>query len=126
MKRRTADATHCVHAGEDRHGRLEPLTTPITQTSVFIIPGLDELRRYAEGDRDFYLYSRYGNPTVKAEEDKIAALEGAEAAVLTASGMSAEMIAALAACRAGDEIVSMLDRSEEHTSEPQTLQHHLC
>jgi len=109
MKRRSADATHCVHAGEDRHGRLEPLTTPITQTSVFIIPGLDELRRYAEGDRDFYLYSRYGNPTVKAVEDKIAALEGAEAAVLTASGMSAEMIAALAACRAGDEIVSMLD-----------------
>ena len=109
MKRRTADATHCVHAGEDRHGRLEPLTTPITQTSVFIIPGLDELRRYAEGDRDFYLYSRYGNPTVKAVEDKIAALEGAETAVLTASGMSAETIAALAACRAGDEIVSMLD-----------------
>jgi len=109
MKRRTADATHCVHAGEDRHGRLEPLTTPITQTSVFIIPGLDELRRYAEGDRNFYLYSRYGNPTVKAVEDKIAALEGAETAVLTASGMSAEMIAALAACRAGDEIVSMLD-----------------
>ena len=109
MKRRSADATHCVHAGEDRHGRLEPLTTPITQTSVFIIPGLDELRRYAEGDRDFYLYSRYGNPTVKAVEDKIAALEGAEAAVLAASGMSAETIAALAACRAGDEIVSMLD-----------------
>ena len=109
MKRRSADATHCVHAGEDRHGRLEPLTTPITQTSVFIIPGLDELRRYAEGDRNFYLYSRYGNPTVKAVEDKIAALEGAETAVLTASGMSAEMIATLAACRAGDEIVSMLD-----------------
>ncbi|HWS97474.1 MAG TPA: aminotransferase class I/II-fold pyridoxal phosphate-dependent enzyme [Candidatus Methylomirabilis sp.] len=109
MKRRSADATHCVHAGEDRHGRLEPLTTPITQTSVFIIPGLDELRRYAEGDRNFYLYSRYGNPTVKAVEDKIAALEGAEAAVLAASGMSAETIAALAACRAGDEIVSMLD-----------------
>ena len=110
MKRRSsADATRCVHAGEDRHGRLEPLTTPITQTSVFVLPGLDQLRRYAEGDRGFYLYSRYGNPTVAAVEDKIASLEGAEAAVLTASGMSAEMIAALAACQAGDEIVSMLD-----------------
>src|SRR5208283_1736635 len=104
-----ADATRCVHAGEDRHGQAAALTTPIAQTSVFIIPGLDELRRYAEGDRDFYLYSRYGNPTVKAAEDKIAALEGAEAAVLTSSGMSAELIAALAACEAGDEIVSMLD-----------------
>ncbi len=109
MKRRTSDATHCVHAGEDRHGEAGPLTTPVVQTSVFIIPGLDELRRYAEGDRDFYLYSRYGNPTVKATEDKIAALEGAEAAVLTASGMSAEMIAALTVCQAGDEILSMLD-----------------
>jgi cystathionine beta-lyase/cystathionine gamma-synthase len=109
MKRRIADATRCVHAGEDRHGQSAPLTTPIAQTSVFVIPGLHELRRYAEGDRDFYLYSRYGNPTVKAVEDKIAALEGAEAAVLTASGMSATFIAALAACQAGDEIVSMLD-----------------
>ncbi len=109
MKRRTSDATRCVHAGEDRHGKPGPLTTPIAQTSVFVIPGLDELRRYAEGDRDFYLYSRYGNPTVNAAEEKIAALEGAEAAVLTASGMSAEMIAALAACQAGDEILSMLD-----------------
>lgn len=109
MKRRSADATRCVHSGEDRHGKPGPLTTPVAQTSVFIIPGLDELRRYAEGDRDFYLYSRYGNPTVAAAEEKIAALEGAEAAVLTASGMSAEMIAALAACQASDEIVSMLD-----------------
>jgi len=109
MKRRSSDATRCVHAGEDRHGRLEALTTPISQTSVFVLPGLRELRQYAEGNRDFYLYARYGNPTVKAVEDKVAELEGAEAAVVTSSGMSAEMIAALMACRAGDEIVSMLD-----------------
>jgi len=107
--KRLADATRCVHAGEDRHGQPGPLTTPIAQTSVFVIPSLDELRRYAQGDRDFYLYSRYGNPTVKAAEDKVAALEGADAAVLAASGMSATLIAALAACKAGDEIVSMLD-----------------
>ena len=109
MKRRPADATRCVHAGEDRHGQSGPLTTPIVQTAVFVIPGLDELRRYAAGDRDLYLYSRYGNPTVTAAEDKIAALEGADAAVLTASGMAATLIAALATCQAGDEIVSMLD-----------------
>jgi cystathionine beta-lyase/cystathionine gamma-synthase len=109
MKRRAADATRCVHSGEDRHGQAAPLTTPITQTSVFVVPGLDELRRYAEGDRDLYLYARYGTPTVKAAEDKIADLEGADAAVLTASGMSAELIAALVTCQAGGEIVSMLD-----------------
>jgi cystathionine beta-lyase/cystathionine gamma-synthase len=109
MKRRPADATRCVHAGEDRHGQSAPLTTPIAQASVFVIPSLDELRRYAEGDRDLYLYSRYGNPTITAAEDKIAALEGADAAVITSSGMSATLIAALATCQAGDEIVSMLD-----------------
>jgi cystathionine beta-lyase/cystathionine gamma-synthase len=109
MKRRSSDPTRCVHAGEDRHGKAAPLTTPVTQTSVFIVPDLNALRRYAEGDRDLYLYSRYGTPTGRAVEEKIAALEGAEDAVLTASGMSAEMIAALVACQAGDEILSMLD-----------------
>jgi cystathionine beta-lyase/cystathionine gamma-synthase len=109
MTRRSADATIVVHAGEDRHGESAPLTTPITQTSVFVVPGLAELRRYAKGDRDIYLYSRYGTPTVKAAEDKIAALEGAEATVITSSGMAAILVAALATCQSGDEIVSMLD-----------------
>jgi len=104
-----ADATRCVHAGEERHGQAAPLTTPITQTSVFVVPDVEGLRRYAEGDRELYLYSRYGNPTVSVAEEKIAALEGAEAAVLTSSGMAAETIAALLTCRAGDEIASMLD-----------------
>jgi len=110
MKRKaSADATRCVHSGEDRHGQAAPLTTPIAQTAVFVLPDVKALRRYAEGDRDFYLYSRYGNPTVAAAEEKIAALEGAEAAVATSSGMAAELVAALITCQAGDEIVSMLD-----------------
>ena len=104
-----ADATRCIHSGEDRHGQAAPLTTPIVQASVFTIPGVEGLRRYAAGDSRMYLYSRYGNPTVTAVEEKIAALEGAEAAVATSSGMGAELIAVLAACQAGDEIVSMLD-----------------
>jgi len=109
QKDRRADATLCVHSGEERHGQAAPLTTPITQTSVFVLPDMEGLRRYAEGDRDLYLYSRYGNPTVAAVEEKIAELEGAEAAVATSSGMAAETIAALLTCQAGDEIVSMLD-----------------
>jgi cystathionine beta-lyase/cystathionine gamma-synthase len=104
-----ADASRCVHSGEDRHGQTAPITTPIEQTSVFVLPGVEALRRYATGDRDFYLYSRYGNPTITAAEEKIAALEHAEAGLVTSSGMSAELVAVLAACRAGDEIVSMLD-----------------
>ena len=104
-----ADATRCIHSGEDRHGQSAPLTTPIVQTSVFTLPNVEGLRRYAKGNSGEYLYTRYGNPTVTAVEEKMAALEGAEAALATSSGMAAEMVAVLAACQAGDEIVSMLD-----------------
>lgn len=104
-----ADATSCVHAGEERHGRNVPLATEIVQTSVFAMRDVEELRRYAAGTSSAYLYTRYANPTVAAAERKIAALEGAESCVITASGMAAEMIAVLAVCRAGDEILSSLD-----------------
>src|SRR5512141_837157 len=72
-----SDSTSCVHAGEDRHGRNAPLTTEITQTSVFALKDVEQLRKYAAGDRSMFLYGRYGLPTVKAAEAKIAALEGA-------------------------------------------------
>jgi cystathionine beta-lyase/cystathionine gamma-synthase len=110
MKRAAlSDSTRCVHSGEDRHGRNAPLTTEITQTSVFALKDTEQLRKYADGDRSMFLYGRYGLPTVKAAEAKIAALEGAEDCVLTSSGMAAEMAIALSVCKAGDEIVSMLD-----------------
>ena len=104
-----SDSTRCIHAGEERHGQTAPLTTPIEQTAVYVLPNVEALRQYAKDSRGKYLYTRYGNPTVTAAEEKIAALEGSEAAVATSSGMAAEMIAVLAACQAGDEIVSMFD-----------------
>ncbi len=73
------------------------------------MPEVAELRRFAEGKSDAYMYTRYGNPTTTAAEQKVAALEGAEACVVTASGMAAELAAFLVLCEAGDEIVSMLD-----------------
>lgn len=103
------DATHCVHAGEDRHGRKTSLATEIAQTSVFVLPKLDDLRRISSGKEKGYVYTRYANPTIAAAEKKIAALEGGECCVVTASGMAAEMITILTCCRAGDEIVSMMD-----------------
>ncbi len=109
MKNHRADATHCVHAGEERHGRAGSLTTDIAQASVFVLPGIDELRRIAEGKSSAYMYTRYANPTTRAAEEKIAALEGGEDCLVTASGMAAEFAAVLAVCKAGDEIVSMLD-----------------
>jgi cystathionine beta-lyase/cystathionine gamma-synthase len=103
------DGTLCVHGGEDRHGRAVSLTTDISQTSVFVLPNVAEMRRYNEGDSQAFLYSRYGNPTVKVAEQKIAQLEGAESCVATASGMAAILATVLSTCKAGDEILSMLD-----------------
>ena len=98
-----------MHAGEDRHGRAGSLTTDIAQTSVFVMPGVAEMRRYAEGDSKAFLYSRYGNPTVQVVEKKLAELEGAESCVATSSGMAAILSLILSTCKAGDEILSMLD-----------------
>ena len=103
------DSTLCVHAGEDRHGRNTPITTEIAQASVFVLRDTAELEKQSRGKSNAYIYTRYANPTVAVAEEKIAALEGGEAAVVTASGMAAEMATVLAVCRAGDEIVSMLD-----------------
>jgi len=86
-----------------------PLTTEIQQTAVFALRNTDQLRRYAAGDPDVFLYTRYGNPTLRAAEEKIAALESGEDCILTASGLAAELAVALTLCKAGDEIVSMLD-----------------
>jgi methionine-gamma-lyase len=109
-KRHTAsDATLSVHAGEDRHGRNAPLTTEIQQTAVFALQNVEQLRRYAAGDPEVFLYTRYGNPTLRAAEEKIAALEQGEDCILTASGLAAELVVALTVCKSGDEIVSMLD-----------------
>jgi cystathionine beta-lyase/cystathionine gamma-synthase len=108
-KRARQDSTVCVHGGEERHGRNTSLTTEIVQTSVFAVKDTAELEKFAAGKSDAFLYTRYANPTVVAAEKKLAALEGGEACVVTASGMAAELCIALAVCQAGDEIVSMLD-----------------
>ncbi|MBA2731340.1 MAG: aminotransferase class I/II-fold pyridoxal phosphate-dependent enzyme, partial [Acidobacteria bacterium] len=62
---------------------------------------------YARGElREAYFYSRYANPTVAEVERKIAALEGAESAVVVSSGSAATFCALAALCEAGDEIIA--------------------
>jgi cystathionine beta-lyase/cystathionine gamma-synthase len=104
-----SDATKCVHAGEDRHGKAAPITTEIAQTSVFVLPSVEELRKINEGTSAAFMYTRYSNPTTESAEQKIAALEGADGCVVTSSGQAATLATILALCKAGDEIVSMLD-----------------
>jgi cystathionine beta-lyase/cystathionine gamma-synthase len=64
------------------------------------------MKRWAEGKSPAYIYTRYGNPTLAIAEAKIAALEGAEAAIVTASGSAAISSALLALLRAGDELIA--------------------
>jgi len=83
------DSTRAVHGGERERPESSALTTPIYQTSTFWFEDSEILRAYQEGRSDREEYGRYGNPTWKAVERKLCALEGAEAAVLFASGMCA-------------------------------------
>ena len=100
-------ATCAIHAGEPlRHGVDAPVAPPIVRSSTFTFSSSDEMKRWAEGKSKAYIYTRYANPTLAIAERKIAALEGAETAVVTASGMAAISHALLSVLRNGDELIS--------------------
>src|SRR6202158_2329147 len=99
--------TQSVHAGEPNpHGVGAPVGPNICRTSTFTFSSTREMKRWAEGKSKAYIYTRYGNPTLAVAQEKIAALERAEAAVVTASGMAAISCALLSALKAGDELIS--------------------
>lgn len=104
--RRQADATLAIHAGEHRSHVNAPVGTSIARTANFTFANSEELKRWAEGKSPAYIYTRYGNPTLAIAEEKIAALEGAEAAIVTASGMAAISSALLSILKAGDEVIA--------------------
>ncbi|HSC27862.1 MAG TPA: aminotransferase class I/II-fold pyridoxal phosphate-dependent enzyme [Vicinamibacterales bacterium] len=98
-------ATELIRRDEVVHDPASPLTTPIYETTTFVFENAQQVRDYNEGRSAKFLYSRYANPTVVEVERKIAALEGAGAALVLSSGQAATMTALLALCGAGDEIV---------------------
>lgn len=115
-------STLAVHAGETRPKPFGALTTPIVQTSTYTFEDTASVLAYMEqkaertavrergGDlplRDEY--GRYSNPTQKTAEAKLAALEGAEGAVLFASGMAAITTTLLTLLSAGDHAVVVRD-----------------
>ncbi len=103
MERRMA--TDCIHAGEDRFKPHDSITTPIIQSSTFVFKNSEEIRKFTSKEHFRYEYGRYGNPTQRAAEHKLAKLEGAEAAVLFASGMSAIINTLLAVLKAGSHMI---------------------
>lgn len=81
--------TLAVRAGEEQEFWQYTLLPPVAQTSTYRYPTLEHLKRFLEGELFHPEYSRYHNPTVRVVEEKLAALEGAEDALLTGSGMAA-------------------------------------
>ncbi len=98
-------STNSVHAGEIRYNEYGAITTPIVQTSTFIFKNIEEIKKLPKGTAGRYEYGRYGHPTQVAAEGKLAALEGAEDAVLFSSGMSAITTTLFSLLKAGDHIV---------------------
>ena len=93
--------THCIHGGElpDAHGSPQ---TPLYRSTTFRFGSTADLLDVIEGRKPGSFYTRYGsNPTIRSVEEKLAGLEGAEAALAFGSGMAAISSLCLAPFPAG-------------------------
>jgi cystathionine beta-lyase/cystathionine gamma-synthase len=98
--------TELIHRGERmKAAPTPPLTTPIYETSTFVFDSAAAVEEYQAGTLGGYLYSRYENPTVVSVEEKLAAVDEAEAALVFSSGMAAISTALIGLLQAGDEVV---------------------
>lgn len=109
-------STRAVHAGEGRRRYADSITTPIIQTSTFTFSDSKHIEDYTKKGKEHFEYGRYGNPTAKIAEKRLADLEGAEDCVVFTSGMSAITTTILSLVQSGDHIV-MTDDSYKKTLE---------
>ena len=97
--------TLAVRAGQERTAEGEH-SEAIFTTSSYVFASAAEAAATFAGDQPGNIYSRFTNPTVRTFERRLAAMEGAESCVATASGMSAILSICLALLKSGDHIVS--------------------
>src|SRR5277367_4292337 len=98
--------TEAVRGGTNLDKKNGPLATPIYQTATFEVIDNDEQLRATHTDM---FYTRYGNPTNTVVESSAAELEGADAALLFASGMGAITTSVLALLKSGHHVVAQRD-----------------
>ena len=102
-------ATRAIHAGEAPDPVTHAHNTPIYATATFAFDTAaekeDAVDRAMAGDPTAYFYSRTGNPTTRALEEKLASLDGAEDAIVAASGMACVASTLLAHLGSGDHVV---------------------
>ena len=106
---RMREATRCVLAGEANHTAFNAINVPIVQNSGFEYQDVDEWIDVSLYRKPGDIYSRTTNPTVRAFEEKIADLEGAEDAVACSSGMAAVNNTLMCLLRPGDVAVAIKD-----------------
>lgn len=104
MKDIRTRAVHVVHEPPATTSR--PLSVPLVQSSAFAFDSADELAAAMAGPDGPYVYSRRGNPTVRALERTLADLEGGASAIAFASGMGAISGVLLALLRPGDRVIA--------------------
>jgi methionine-gamma-lyase len=97
--------TKLIHAGE-MEDQFHSATTPIYQTSTFGFESAEDGAKCFAGESDGYIYTRIGNPTIKALERQLALLENGYGAIAVSSGMAAATTMYLALLSSGDHIVS--------------------
>lgn len=97
--------TQCLHAGYEPKN-AEPRVLPIVQSTTYVYDSTEEVAAIFDDPTKSLCYSRFGNPTVMAVEEKIAALEGGVGAMCTTSGQAATLLSILNICSAGDSIIS--------------------
>ncbi|MGM0124980.1 O-acetylhomoserine (thiol)-lyase [Enterococcus sp. AZ194] len=97
--------TKCLHAGyQPKNG--EPRVLPIVQSTTYTYDSTEEIGKLFDLEKAGYFYTRIGNPTTDAAEQKIAALEGGVGALCTSSGQAATFFALLNILEAGDHFIS--------------------
>lgn len=98
--------TMAIHAGNVKDKQYGALTMPIYQTSTFVFDDCCQGGNRFAGEECGYIYTRLGNPTASVLENKLAALEGAEAAIAVGSGMGAISSALWTICATGSHVVA--------------------
>jgi O-succinylhomoserine sulfhydrylase len=97
--------TRLVHAGIER-SQFQENAEALYLTQSYVYDSAASAEKRFKGEEPGYIYSRYGNPTVTMFEKRIAALEGAEAARATATGMAAVTLSLMGQLKAGDHVVA--------------------
>lgn len=99
-------STKQIHTAHVDIPGINPLATPIFQTSTFVFDNTEQGARRFRGDESGYIYTRLGNPNANQLGEKIAVLENGEAGMVMSSGMGAITTVVWTALKAGDHLLA--------------------